>query len=832
MRPLRLLVLLLCPLSCLLPASGGANAQATSGWQKKEAPLMTRWSAEVSPENALPEYPRPQMARAEWLNLNGLWEFAHAAEDEAVPAGQTLARQILVPFPIESALSGVMERAERAWYRRTFTVPRAWQGRRVLLHFGAVDWEATVYVNGREVGTHRGGYDGFSFDITEALLDDGPQELIVGVYDPTDEGVYPRGKQVDDPSGIFYTPVTGIWQTVWLEPIAPAHIAGLRLVPDIGRRVLTVTVEGAGTTDAHTVRLRAADGDQTLGTAEGRPDRPIQVAVPDARLWSPDDPVLYDLHVELIDGGRAVDSVTSYFGMREIRVGQDENEVTRILLNGEFVFQLGPLDQGYWPDGLYTAPTDAALRFDIEAAKEMGFNMIRKHAKVEPQRWYYWADRLGMLVWQDMPSVNPAGFEERQTEEHRTQFETELQEMITEFFNHPSIVLWVVFNEGWGQYDTERLTRWAKELDPTRLVTNASGWVDFPVGDVIDMHRYPGPGAFPPEPTRASVLGEFGGLGLPVAGHTWQSEDNWGYQAFTTPEELRHRYERLFDDLWALREDPGLSAAVYTQITDVETETNGLLTYDRAVWKIPADVLRALHRDDMVSFPAITPGGTLFMDSVRISITNRRGEPIHYTLDGTAPGPDAPRYTGPITLTDSAVLTARSFAADGRTSGPTTATFTRVRETRAPERNTEGLAPGLAFAYYEGDWNRVPDFAAETPVKTGTTPQFGLDERNREDLIGFRFTGYVEVPREGVYTFYTESDDGSLLYIGDTLVVDNDGLHGMAEQSGQIALQAGRHPIRVDFFEGLNDHGLVVRYDGPGIEKQEIPARALSHRPR
>lgn len=830
-------LLLLAPLAgcATTPAArGGAIAEPQpAAWSAKRAPLMTRWAAEVTPQNALAEYPRPTLRRAEWQNLNGLWQFAPAAQGEAPPSGRALPRQILVPFPIESALSGVMERHERAWYRRSFTVPAGWRGRRVLLHFGAVDWEASVYVNGRAVGTHRGGYDGFSFDVTDALRPGpGPQELVVGVYDPTDDGVYPRGKQVEQPGGIFYTSVTGIWQTVWLEPVAPAHVAGLRLTPDVPGRALRATVQATGAAERHRVRLQAREAERVLATAEGRPGEELRLALPGARLWTPDDPALYDLRVELLDGTRAVDVAESYFGLRSIEIGRDSAGVTRMLLNGEPVFHAGPLDQGYWPDGLYTAPTDAALRWDVEAAKRAGFNLIRKHAKVEPERWYYWTDRLGLLVWQDMPSVHPERFAERQTAEHRRQFETELRELVTENLHHPSVVMWVVFNEGWGQYDTERLTARAKQLDPSRLVSNASGWVDKNVGDLVDMHRYPDPGAFPPEPTRASVLGEFGGLSLPVEGHVWQTRENWGYQSFTTPEALRARYEGLWDEVWRLQRDAGLSAAVYTQITDVETEINGLLTYDRAVWKIAPETLRAYHRErEMVSLPRLAPDGTLFLDSVRVSLANRNGEPIRYTLDGSVPDAESPLYTGAITLKQSATLTARSFAADGRASGPVSAAFTRETTLRPAERVARS-APGLAYDYYEGEWSQLPDFDALTPAARGVAPKFDLSARRRDDHLGFRFQGYVQVPRDGVYTFYSESDDGSRLFVGDRLLADNDGIHGMTEKRGQIALQAGRHPITVVFFEGRGGEGLVVRWEGPGLAKQEIPASALSHAAR
>jgi beta-galactosidase/beta-glucuronidase len=515
------------------------------------------------------------------MNLNGLWQFAPAAAGDPPPQGRDLVGQILVPFPVESALSGVMARAERLWYRRTFEVPPTWAGRRVLLHFGAVDWEATVHLNGRRLGVHRGGYDAFSFDATEALRPSGPQELIVGVFDPTDAGDQPRGKQVSKPEGIWYTPTTGIWQTVWLEPVPASRIADLVIVPDVDGRCVRLRVKVAGAEGDLAVEAVAGDGSDEVGRASGAADGELAIPVPSPKLWSPDSPHLYGLRVALRAGGRTLDEVTSYFGMRQVKIGRDEKGVARIRLNGRFLFQVGLLDQGFWPDGLYTAPTDEALRYDLETARRLGFNMVRKHVKVEPERWYYWADRLGVLVWQDMPSAA------NRTAEGRHQFEAELQRLVEGLRNHPSIILWVIFNEGWGQYDTERLTRQVRQMDPTRLVTGASGWTDAGVGHVMDIHHYPEPQAPGPEPDRAIVLGEFGGLGLAVEGHTWEQK-TWGYQGTSGREQLTEQYVAMLRTCWRLRDDPGLNAVVYTQLTDVETECNGLVTYDRAVVKADA----------------------------------------------------------------------------------------------------------------------------------------------------------------------------------------------------------------------------------------------------
>ena len=572
----------------------------------EQKPLQTRWAREVEPDNVHAEYPRPQMARADWQNLNGLWEYAITPKEAARPDG--FAGEILVPFPIESQLSRVAKRVnaeKRLWYRRSFRVPLTWRDRRILLNFGAVDFEATVWVNGKEVGSHRGGYDPFTFDISDALNPPGAQELLVSVWDPTSAGTQPRGKQVEQPGGIWYTPTTGIWQTVWLEPVGTPYISSLRIVPDVDTSSVRVRVnveppEAKRVTVEATVR----SGIRVLGCVTGKPGGDLELKITKPRLWSPDDPFLYDLEVSLEQEGvkesRVLDRVETYFGLRQVSIGRDKQGVTRIMLNGEPCFMLGLLDQGFWPDGLYTAPTDEALRYDIEMTKRLGFNLARKHVKVEPQRWYYWCDKLGLLVWQDMPSGDQSpGQGEREikrSKESAAQFELELQRLIDAFYNHPSIVMWVPFNESWGQYDTVRIAQWVKQHDPTRLVNSVSGWHDFGVGDVHDIHAYPGPASPDPEPARAAVLGEFGGLGLPLSGHTWQDEKNWGYRSYGSQEELTDAYLDLLARLRLFKASPGLSAAVYTQTTDVEIEVNGLMTYDRAVVKVDAEKVAAANR--------------------------------------------------------------------------------------------------------------------------------------------------------------------------------------------------------------------------------------------
>ncbi len=556
-------------------------------WKPAKSPLMTRWAKEVSPTNALPEYPRPQMVRKEWANLNGLWQFASGDEVKEAPIGKELSGQILVPFCMESALSGVGKHFDRAWYRRNVKVPDEWKEKHVLLHFGAVDYECTVWINGKNLGTHRGGYDAFSFDISPYLRPSGEQEIVVGVVDVTAE-TQARGKQTTQPRAIWYTPCSGIWQTVWMEPVPRVdNVTGLKFTPDVDAS--GVRVEIAWGVVPHVRRgeketIQVLDGQEVV--AEGRSGELLRIA--NVKLWSPDHPFLYDLRVKT-----SSDVVESYFGMRKIEVSRD-GDVPRIKLNGKEVMMVGPLDQGFWPDGIYTAPTDEALKYDLEMTKKLGFNCLRKHVKIEPQRFYYWCDKLGLLVWQDMPSVLA-----KTGGEWQKQFENEMRAMVEQHRNSPAIVMWVPFNEGWGQNaygkeGTQSVVEMIRQLDSTRLVNNASGWTDSGSGDVHDIHSYPGPAAPVVEKTRAIVLGEFGGLGLGVDGHTWEQK-TWGYQNLASQQELTDRYERLLGRLWDLHDNKGLCAGIYTQTSDVESECNGLMTYDRQVLKVDEARVRAAN---------------------------------------------------------------------------------------------------------------------------------------------------------------------------------------------------------------------------------------------
>lgn len=572
---------------------------------KPVAILPTPWTEEAgSAAVPLPEYPRPQMTRPDWLNLNGEWDYiggplciSAANAPARPPAFPSLTEHIKVPFPPESYLSGIMRKQEiNMWYRRSFTVPKNWKGKRVLLHFGAVDCQSAVYVNGHLAGTHEGGWESFEFDITD-LLHRGQNELVVGARDDHD-GLHSCGKGCVTQGD--YTFTSGIWQTVWLEPVPTGYIQNLVITPDVNDSLVKVNAEVNGRA-SHVRVFVSADG-QPVSQVSGDSANLFEIPVPHTRLWSPDDPFLYDLKVQLVDRkNKVLDEVDSYFGMRSVSLGTVAGKL-RPLLNDKFVFQMGPLDQGYWPDGIHTAPTDAALKFDLETIKHLGFNMVRKHAKVEPQRWYYWADKLGLLVWQDMPSM---WYPDDQPERTRPQFEREWQTIMQQHHNSPAIVTWVPFNENWGAYDVARITAWTKSLDPTRLVDGNTGYNNAPGyrpppgdpgnGDFDDLHIYIGPGD-PPQPsaTRAAALGEYGGVGLFAHGHMWRGHKG-AYEMQPTVADLTKRFEGLQSQLQLLVEQKGLGAAVYTQITDVEHEVNGFLTYDRKFEKMDFQRVKAAN---------------------------------------------------------------------------------------------------------------------------------------------------------------------------------------------------------------------------------------------
>ena len=575
-------------------------------WKPAGDKIKTSWGEQLDPKNVLPEYPRPIMERNDWKNLNGLWKYAITPKGTPAPAAYQ--GDILVPFAVESSLSGVgkmINEKEELWYQRTFDVPSAWRGKQILLHFGAVDWKAEVWVNDVKVGEHTGGFTPFYFDIT-SVLNKGNNDLVVKVWDPSDRGEQPRGKQIANPHGIWYTPVTGIWQTVWLEPVATQYITNLKTTPDIDNNSVKVEV-AANTTSADKVEVKVFDGKNLVAKGAALNGVPVELAMPaNTKLWSLDSPFLYNMEVTLYKDGKAIDQVKSYTAMRKYSIRKGQNGITRLQLNNKDYFQFGPLDQGWWPDGLYTAPTDEALVYDLKKTKDFGYNMVRKHVKVEPARWYTHCDQLGLIVWQDMPNGGPSpqwqarnyfnGREVIRSAASEANYRKEWKEIIDCLYSYPSIAVWVPFNEAWGQFKTPEIVAWTKEYDPSRLVNPASGGNHYTCGDILDLHHYPGPNMFLYDPRRATVLGEYGGIGLVVEGNTWVNDKkNWGYVKFNTSDEVTNEYIKYGKHLLELIQK-GFSAAVYTQTTDVEGEINGLMTYDRKVIKMNEAKVREINQ--------------------------------------------------------------------------------------------------------------------------------------------------------------------------------------------------------------------------------------------
>ncbi|ASV29714.1 glycoside hydrolase family 2 protein [Maribacter cobaltidurans] len=586
-------------------------APLTAQWKPAGNKIKTAWAEKIDPNNVLAEYPRPIMERSDWKNLNGLWDYAIRPKGKSIPAKYD--GKILVPFAAESSLSGVMKEvgdSNELWYHTNFEVPLNWNGKSILLHFGAVDWRADIWVNDIKVGSHEGGYTPFYFDITP-FLKDGSQTLVVKVWDPTSEGPQPRGKQVDEPEGIWYTPVSGIWQTVWMEPVAKKSLRNLRIVPNIDNGTITVSAQTDGTGFGDIVEVTAFDGTTAIATAKASVGQDLVLSIDNAKLWTPESPFLYNLSAKLISGETTTDEIKSYFGMRKISMKKDEYGIIRMQLNNKDYFQFGPLDQGWWPDGLYTAPTDEALKYDIVKTKELGFNMIRKHVKVEPARWYTHCDRLGVLVWQDMPNGDKSprwqnrqyfdGTELKRTPESERIYRTEWKDIMDYLYSHPSIVVWVPFNEAWGQFKTEEITEWTKAYDPSRLVNSASGGNFYRTGDIVDLHNYPGPEMYLYDAQRTNVLGEYGGIGLPLEGHLWKPDNNWGYIKFKNSKETTAEYVKYAKELKKLVE-AGFSAAVYTQTTDVEGEVNGFMTYDRKVDKMNIPEVKSVNLEVINAF--------------------------------------------------------------------------------------------------------------------------------------------------------------------------------------------------------------------------------------
>ncbi|MDR1865828.1 MAG: beta-galactosidase [Bacteroidales bacterium] len=574
-------------------------------WQPAGDKLKTKWASEIDVNNVLPEYPRPIMERQDWVNLNGLWDYAILPADNDFRKADG---KILVPFAVESSLSGVQKNVGKdnmLWYSRSFTIPASWKNKRVLLHFGAVDWKTDVWVNDVKVGEHTGGYTPFSFDITPALQKDN-NRLVVKVWDPTDESFQPRGKQVNRPHGIWYTPVSGIWQTVWLEPVAEQYIACLKTTPDIDSKTLRVEAKTNLPIGAGVVEVTVSDGATTVASGRAIGGQAVEIRIPDAKLWSPASPFLYNLKITLTHNGKISDEVKSYAAMRKFSTRRDAAGIVRLQLNNEDLFHFGPLDQGWWPDGLYTAPTDEALAYDVVKTRDFGYNMIRKHVKVEPARWYTHCDKAGIIVWQDMPSGDRSpqwqnkkyfdGSEITRSAESEKNYRKEWKEIIDALYSYPCIGVWVPFNEAWGQFKTQDIAEWTKAYDPSRSVNPASGGNHYTCGDILDLHNYPAPSLYLYDAQRATVLGEYGGIGMVIKEHLWEPNRNWGYVQFNTAKEVTDEYVKYAEQLKTLIR-AGFSAAVYTQTTDVEIEVNGLMTYDRKVIKLEEDRLKQINRE-------------------------------------------------------------------------------------------------------------------------------------------------------------------------------------------------------------------------------------------
>jgi beta-galactosidase/beta-glucuronidase len=583
------------------------SPHSVAQWQPAGERIRTRWGEELDPKNVWNVYPRPLLERTEWKSLNGPWNYAIGPRHSARPYAWD--GEILVPFPVESSLSGVKKTVGEdnvVWYERSFTIPSGWRGRDILLHFGAVDWQADVWVNDIRVGTHTGGYTAFYFNITPYLNSRGTQKVVVRVWDPIDKSFQPRGKQVSEPHGIWYTAVTGIWQTVWIEPVDRNHITRIKTTPDVDLKKVGISIETSGNSFGDYAEVMISGEGRVVSTEKFAVSGETEIYLDSPKLWSPESPFLYDLEINLYSGGKVTDRVRSYFAMRKISTGRDRNGIVRIRLNNEDYFPMGTLDQGWWPDGLYTPPSDEAMLYDIEVTKDLGFNMIRKHVKVEPARWYMHCDRAGILVWQDMPSGDQTpvwqmrqyfdGTELKRSSQSETNFRKEWKEVIDLLYSHPSVVTWIPFNEAWGQFKTTEITEWTSNYDPSRLVLPASGGNHFQTGDILGIHNYPQPLLYLYDATRPTVLSEFGGIGLALDGHLWEPDRNWGYIQFNSMQEVTKKYLEYAEELKRLIRS-GISGAVYTQTTDVEIEVNGLMTYDRRLIKMDRDMIRQANME-------------------------------------------------------------------------------------------------------------------------------------------------------------------------------------------------------------------------------------------
>ncbi len=791
-------------------------------WKLAENPIMTKWAADVDPLRPWFQYPRPDLKRDDWSDLNGLWDYAITGKGLKPEKWDG---KILVPYPVESAISGVRKKVsenQNLWYKRTFEIPASWGRKHILLNFEACDWETTVWVDGKEAGTHRGGYDPFTFDISGYLGQTKQHELLVRVWDPTDKGTQPRGKQVSSPGSIWYTSTTGIWQTVWIEPINESFISSFRTVTNADNGTVDFKTDAKNADDCLLKYEIIKDG-KSIASATGKPGDEITLTIKDPILWSPDNPFLYDVAITLMNNGKTVDEVKSYTGIRKISIGKTGDGFTRMLLNNKFIYQNGPLDQGFWPDGIYTPPTEDAMVFDLKMTKKMGFNMLRKHVKVENRIFYYWCDKLGILVWQDMPSGDQSIWGDlpdiSRSKESSDQYEYELKRMIETKYNHPSIILWVPFNEGWGQFETAKITSLIADYDPTRLVNSASGWTDRGTGNINDIHHYPDPVVQPAEQNRAIVLGEFGGLGLPVQGHTWEQK-NWGYRNMSDTLQLLAKYESYLDLVHKFVRENGLSASIYTQTTDCETETNGLMTYDRKVNKMG---IENVFRANQNIIPAsLISQFRIFTDSYTVVLkNNREGGKIFYTLDGSNPTDSSKLYSGPFNISETTDIKTFTKWPDSQ-SRP--GTFLIEKKSLLAAIKTDKLKPGLKAMIYDGSFNELPDFKSIKATSTKTVSVVSHKTAAKDSLFAVVFDGYIQIPADGIYGLYINSDDGSKLYIDDTEPVVNDGIHGMKEEGRTFPFSKGFHKLRIEYFQNTGGIGLEFLVEAPGQQKTKVPA--------